>query len=250
MVQGSILQQNRSGRILHGGDATARVNRSVLHAQTSAVQIRHGINSRGARAEDFRFGCRAFSSVRSQQFVEVLLSILAGEDDVARLLVKHPVLIRIICIQLHGRIRRDINRIPEFDTLPFCSRQRNHIIATSGIDAAQAIITIYNLGISLKQNRSIMADIQVACGINSSTVRILTTIVTCKNNCIAAESNTAIAKHIDAISGIHCPPAHICKIIDVSYGPSRISDKFNSSVFNQINFSTADSPAAYIIAIP
>ena len=152
MTQGSILHQHGSRRAFMGCYAISLVHRAVLHAQTSAVQIRHSINFRSAGVEDFFCRRRAFSAVRSQQFVEMLLSILAGEDDISRLLVDYPGRIRIICIQFHRRTGCDVHRIPEFYTLAFCCRKRNHISATSGINAVQAVATIGFRRILLKQH--------------------------------------------------------------------------------------------------
>ena len=100
----------------------------------------------------------------------MLLGILAGEDDISRLLVDYPLCIRVICIQLHGGIEIDVNRIPELDALDRRCGQSNRNTTFSGINTPQPICSVFHLRILFEQNGIVIADVQIAVGINRPTV--------------------------------------------------------------------------------
>ena len=148
MAQLSILHQNRGVRAGVHRDTASLVHCPILHAQTSAIKVGQSIHLRGAGIENF-LGCsRSPGTGCIQQFIQVLLRVLTGEDNVTLL----PG-ITIIGIQIHRGIGVDIYGIPELDAPARCGRKRDDTFSTtSGIDTAQAVGTVRYLCILLKED--------------------------------------------------------------------------------------------------
>ena len=145
-------------------------HRSVFHEQTPAVQPGHGIYLRGSGVENFFCCGGAPGVVCCQQFVQMGLRILAGEDNIPRLLVNHSGGIRIISIEFHRGTGYDVDRIPELDTLVRSSRERNRITTASGIDTPQPVCSVFNLRILFKQNGIVVPDIQITVAENRAAI--------------------------------------------------------------------------------
>ena len=152
MAQRGIHHQHGGGRAFHGGDAPALVDSPLLHAQSTAVEIGHRTDLRGAGIENFLSCSCSPGSGCFQQVIQVLLRILTGKDDITLLPDGDRgavfCLIGIILIQIHRSIGADIDRIVERDTLPRCGRKRYLIITTTVcINTAQAVGIATHLGI-------------------------------------------------------------------------------------------------------
>ncbi len=97
----------------------------ILHEQSTAVEIGHGIHHRGAGIKNFLSCSRSPGAGCFQQVIQVLLRILTGKDDITLLPdgngFTHFVQIGIIRIQIHCAAGGYVNRIPELNSLARCS---------------------------------------------------------------------------------------------------------------------------------
>ena len=204
MVQGGILHQNRGRGILHSRDAIAHINSTILHTKATAVQIRHGIHHRCAGIENFFRRGRAAQTVRRQQLVEVLFCVLAGKDNIPRLLVNQTVSIRVISIQIHRAARNNVHRIPELNTLPRRGGQRNHIPAASCINTAQTVSLVSLLCILLEQDGIVVPDIQITVAANR-TAGVGSPVPAERHTLVVGQRYRAVAIPINRAAGVGSP---------------------------------------------